>query len=335
MTDWATIAANIRGVKLVRHAIITYNGTWGAGLVQYPSDVVNGLAEYVDDTLCEEVSCPYPATFGFIGGAANAPSYQQSIADGFDWTGNWLADNPNRTWGVWGYSQGGELAAMVQMALTPGGQLEQFAPNFIGGGTFGNPRRMTGAAAPGIGNPGAGWRGISNDTMPSLPTIGGRTVWADYFHSKAGGDAGNDMYPMVPVGAVGTIMTDVYTTATQAQMNNGTLFLADMVKDLEQIVADSGLLKGLTGGMQGLLNMGAAAGIAFLTDLIGIGDLSTATGVDADVAAAVLGLQFLAAPGGPTAPHISYLGEIPGYRNLVADAVGFLQQIATLTPARA
>lgn len=335
MTDWATIAANIAGVKLVRHAIITYNGTWGAGLIQYPSDVVNGLAQYVNDTLCEEVPCPYPASFGPLGGNPSADSYQQSVAYGLQWTGGWLAANPTRTWGVIGYSQGAELAAMVEMALAPGGELAAHAQNFIGGITFGNPRRMAGAVAPGIGNPGPGWRGISSVNMPTLPTINGQVVWADYVHSKANGDPGNDMYTMVPTGQVGTVMTDVYTTATQAQLNNGTVFLQDMVKDLEQIVADSGLLSSLSGGLAALLGMGVGAGISFLTDLMGVTDPATATGVDADVAAAVLGLQFLAAPGGPTGPHISYLGEIPGYSNLVADAVGFLGHIATLTPARA
>lgn len=333
MTDWATIAANIAGVQLIRHAVITCNGTWGAGLVQYPSDVVNGLAQYVNDTLCEEVPCPYPATFGPLGGSPQADSYQQSIDWGYQWIGNWLAANPTRTWGVIGYSQGAELTAMVQMALT--GELAAYAPNFIGGLTFGNPRRMAGAVAPGIGNPGPGWRGISNVTMPDLPVIDGQTVWADYVHSTANGDPANDMYTMVPTGQVGTIMSDVYTTATQAQLNNGTVFLQDMVQDLEQIVADSGILASLNGGLQGLLAMGVGAGISFLTDIMGVTDPATATGVDADVAAAVLGLQFLAAPGGPTGPHISYLGEIPGYSNLVADAVGFLGQIATLTPARA
>lgn len=337
MTGWADLAANIAGVKLIRHKILTYNGTWGAGLIQYPSDVINGLAEYVDDGLCEEVSCPYPATFGPIGGDPEAPSYQQSIDDGYQWTGNWLNDEkePDETWGEIGYSQGGELAAKVEMELAPGGELQQHADTFIGGITIGGPRRMAGAAAPGIGNPGPGWRGIASIRMPSLPTINGQVVWADYFHSKANGDPGDDMYPMVPVGQVGTIMTDVYEAATQAQLNDGTVFLQDMVKDLEQLVEDSGILNSLKGGLPTLLAMGVGAGISFLTDLIGIGDLATATGVDADVAAAVLGLQFLAAPGGPTGPHISYLGEIPGYSNLVAKAVNFLHFIATLTPARA
>lgn len=331
MTGWADVAANIAGTKLVRHAVITYNGTWGAGLVQYPSDVVNGLAQYVDDGLCEEVPCPYPASFGPVGGNATAPSYQQSVADALAWTADWLAANPERTFGVIGYSQGAEAASRAYMELiaeTP------YEPNFIGGITFGNPSRMAGSSAPGVASLGSEWRGISSTTMAALPTINGQTVWADYAHNTANGDPANDMYAQVPTTQVGQIMTDVYTTATQAQLNSPQQFAQNMVADLLKLVEDSGLLSGLKGGAAGLIAMGAEAAIAFLIDLVG-GVNINATGAEASVAAAVLGLQFLAAPGGPTAPHVSYIGEIPGYSNLVADAVGFLHTIATLTPARA
>ncbi|MCV7100960.1 PE-PPE domain-containing protein [Mycobacterium palustre] len=331
MTGWADLQANISGVTKLRHAALTYNGTWGAGLVQYPSDVVNGLNQFVDDGLCYEVPCPYPASFGPLGGPATAPSYQQSIQDAIDWTAAWLAENPQKTFAVLGYSQGAEAASRVYMELVAGSQYER---NFVGGITFGNPCRMPGASAPGVTGLGSRWRGISPIRMTSLPTVNGQVVWADYAHNTANGDAGNDMYAQVPDTAVGAIMTDVYTIATQAQLNNPTAFLQAMVAGMLKLVEDSGLLSGLKGGAAGLLAMGAGAAVAFLVDLVGGVDIN-ATGADAAVAAAVLGLQFLAAPGGPTGPHISYLGEIPGYSNLVADAVGFLHNIATITPARA
>jgi len=324
VTDWADVAANIAGVTLVRHAVITYNGTWGAGMVQYPGDVVNGLNQYVTDQLCVEVPCPYPATFGFIGGDANSDSYEQSIQAALDWTDQWVQANPTQTFITIGYSQGAEAASRVAMRKYP---------NFIGGLTFGNPCRMAGAVAPGIGNPGPNWRGISTVNMTELPSIGTQTVWADYVHSKTNGDAGNDMYTMVPTGQVGLIMSDVYQTATQAQINNGGQFLQNMVTDMIKIVGDSGILKGLT-SVTALLGMTSGAMLAFLVDLVGGVDVN-ATGANADVAAAVLGLQFLTASGGPTGPHVSYLGELPGYTNLVANAVGFLHNIATLTPPRA
>lgn len=325
MTTWGAIAANSAGVSYIRHAVITYNGTWGAGLVQYPSDVVNGLAQYINPDLCEEVVCPYPATFGFIGGPASSLSYQQSIAAAEDWTDGWVNANPNRTFITIGYSQGAEAASRVAMRKYP---------NHVGGITFGNPSRMAGAAAPGIGNPGPQWRGISTVQMTELPTINGEVVWADYFHSTADRDAGVDLFACVPDTQVGKVMSDFYTLATQLQINNPTAFLQNMIQDILKVVADSGLLGGLKGGPAGLLAMGAGAAIAFLIDLVGGGVDINATGINADVSAAVLGLQFLAASGGPTAPHTSYLGEVGGYSNLVASAVGFLNHIATLTPAR-
>lgn len=331
MSAWADIAANIAGTKLVKHAVLTYNGTWGTGLVQYPSDVVNGLAEFVDDGLCEEAPCPYPASFGPIGGDVTAPSYQQSVQDAINWTADWLAANPNRTFALIGYSQGAEAASRVYVELIAGTPYEK---NFIGGITFGNPCRMPGSTAPGVAGLGPLWRGISSTAMTSLPTRDGRVIWADYAHNTANGDAANDMYPQVPDTQVGRIMTDVYTMATQAQLNDPTAFMNAMVVDLLKLVEDSGLLKGLKGGPAGLLAMGFEAAIAFLVDLIG-GVNINATGPEACVAAAVLSLQFLAAPGGPTGPHISYLGELPGYSNLVAEAVDFLHRISTLTPARA
>jgi hypothetical protein len=324
---WEAVAHQLDGVATVRHAVITYNGTWGEGLIQYPGNIVNGLAQYVNPDLCEEVPCPYPAAFGPVGGSATAPSYQQSIQDAEDWTDAWVAANPNRTRAVIGYSQGAEAASRHAIK-------NMDDPNLIGGITVGNPCKMAGAAAPGIGNPGPGWRGISSVNMTALPARNGQVVWADYFHSKANGDAANDLYPLVPVGAVGTIMTDFYTLGTQAQLNSPTAFLQNMITDIFKVISDSGILPASAGGLAGLLGLGAEAGIAFLIDLIGGGN-TNATGVNADVEAAVLALQFLAAPGGATAPHISYLGEIGGYSNLVADAVGFLNTIATLTPARA
>jgi PE-PPE domain len=328
---WQAVADKLDGLATVRHAIITVNGTWGAGQIQYPSQVVNGLAQYINPDLAYEVVNPYPATFGPVGGSPSAPSYQQSVQDGYDWMAQWLADNPLQTFGMIGYSQGAEVTSRVAIDIMGGG-LAQYAQNFIGGITFGNPCRGSGFVAPGVADPGG--RGISSINMTELPTIGGEIVWADYVHSPNNGDAGLDMYASVPVTQVGTIMTDVYTAATAVQLNDFAAFLEAMVKDLLQLVEDSGVLKGILGGLAGLLGMGAEALISLLIGLI-TGPKANATGVAADVQAALLGLKFLTAPGGSTAPHISYGGEIAGYTNLVSRAVGFLAQIATLTPARA
>ena len=326
---WEAIADKLDGLATVRHAVLTVNGTWGAGLVQYPSDVVNGLAQWINPDLCYGVPIPYPGSFGPIGGAAGAPSYQQSVQDGYDLIVQWLETHPVQTFAMIGYSQGAEVISRVAMDMM-GGPLSAYASRWIGGITFGNPCRGTGFIAPGVADPGG--RGISSINMTQLPTIGGEIVWFDYVHSPANGDAGLDMYASVPVGQVGRIMTDVYTTATAMQLNDFGAFLWAMVTDFLKIVRDSGVLPGIMGGH--LLGMGVEALIAFLVGLV-TGPRGNATGISADVQAALAGLKFLSAPGGSTAPHISYLGEIPGYKNLVSQAVGALYQIATLTPALA
>ncbi|MEU9805009.1 PE-PPE domain-containing protein [Mycobacterium sp. NPDC050853] len=291
MTTWADIACKLDGTTHVRHAALTFNGTWGEGLVQYPSMVAGALPDDV-----AEVVVPYPASFGPIGGGASSMSYAQSVQWAFNWVSQWLAANPHQTFSLIGYSQGAEAAARVAMALM-GGSLSHYLPNFIGGITFGPPCRGAGFHAPSIANPGNN-RGIANVNMSSLPTIGGKVVWADYVHSKANGDAADDMYGVVPSGAVGQIMTDVYNIATQVQLNNIGLLTTNVIDGLAYAVKDA-----------------VSAPIAAIE-------------------AAGDGIAFLAAPGGPTAPHISYAGEIDGYSNLIPDATAFLHEIADLTPAR-
>lgn len=278
------------------HAIITFNGTWGAGLVQYPGNVINGLHAYVDPNLCYEVVCPYPASFGPVPpGDVSSPSYDQSVQWAITWTANWLEQHPNQTFGMIGYSQGAEAAARVLMELQEG-SLTEYMPNFIGGITFGNPCRGAGFHAADIADPGG--HGIATKRMTSLPRIGNTVVWADYCHSKANRDAADDMYAIVPADASGDVMVDFYDIATELQLNDGITFITNMVSSISKAAND--ITVNIVGGLE----------------------------------AAAKGIAFIAAPGGPTAPHISYLGEIPGYSNLVQNAVGFLQKICQLTPVR-
>jgi hypothetical protein len=295
MTTWGDVLAHQQGTKLIRHAVLTYNGTWGAGLVQYPGDVVNGIAEYVSDDLLFEIPCPYPASFGFIGGATDAPSYDQSVQDALNWTAVWLAASGAQSFFVVGYSQGAEAAARVAMELESG-LLSNYKDRFMGGVTFGNPARGSGFHAATIADPGG--HGIATNRMTSLPTRGGQVVWADYVHSRNNGDQSDDMYACVPDGKVGDDMSAIYQIATEAQLNDAVEFA-----------------KQFAGGV-----------VTCLGDILG-------APIDA-IEAAWRGLEFVAAPGGPTAPHISYLGEIAGYSNLVAHAVGFVAALAQATPAR-
>lgn len=298
MTTWASLANNVAGTYYIPHAVLTFAGTWAVPGTGYPSDVVNGLLQYVDPNLVYEVPVIAPWSFGILGpGGPTADSYDQSVQVAIEYAGNWMADNSTQTFALGGYSQGGEAASRVAIELQPGGSLTEYAPNWIGGYTFGNPCRMKGSVAPGVADPG-NYRGISSVNMTELPTVGGEVAWADYVHSPANGDPGLDMYGCVTDDEAGQLMTEWYTTATTGDINtlaDFTAFIVDALKAVEQDV----------------------------------------THIGSGLSAAQQGIAFLTAAGGPTGPHISYLGEIPGYSNLVADAVGFLAHIATLTPARA
>ena len=326
---WGDLAANISGVYNFKHAVLTVGGTWEpAPGTQYPSNTVNGLAQFINDSLVYEVPVPYPASFGPIGGPPTAPSYQQSVADGETFITGWLGANPTQTFILGGYSQGAEVVSRIAIRLM-GGDLAQYLPNFVGGYTFGNPCRGAGFHAPTIADPGG--RGISSVNMTTLPTVNGQVVWADYVHSPANGDAGLDMYASVPTDQAGKDMTDVYTSATNAQVNNLGALTQDIVNTLVAVVEDLGGVPTVDGSLTGLLSNP----LGLITLLQGALTGSQPVGVEAAIQAAINGIKFLAAPGGATAPHISYLGEIGGYSNLVKDAVGWLDHIATLTPARA
>ena len=66
----------ISGVTLVRHAVLTFAGSWAAPGTGYPSDVVNAA----DPDLVFEVPIDAPWSFGTIPpGAPISPSYAQSV----------------------------------------------------------------------------------------------------------------------------------------------------------------------------------------------------------------------------------------------------------------
>lgn len=328
---WQAVSNKLDGLATVKHAVLTFSGTWAPPGVGYSSDTVNGLNLYVNEDLCFEVPVIAPWTFGPLGGGLTQPSYQQSVQDAIAWASNWITSNPLQTFALGGYSQGAEASSQVLMALMDGSL--PGIDRFIGGYTFGNPCRMPGAHAPGIADPGG--HGIATKLMPSLPMIDGRVVWADYVHSPANGDPALDMYASVPNGIVGQDMSDVYAIATALQFNNLGALTSSMTTALTKIAYDSGLTDAFDGGLPALLEMGVDFIIGMIEDAIAGGPTANPTPAQADGEAAVEGLRFLAAPGGPTGPHISYLGEIGGYSNLVQDAVGFLHDLAVAIPARA
>ena len=94
MTTFADIAAHISGVKLVRHAVLTFAGTFAAPGTGYPSDVVNAD----DPGLVFEVAVQSPWSFGPIPpGTPTAPSYAQAVQIGVDFATAWINANPKQT----------------------------------------------------------------------------------------------------------------------------------------------------------------------------------------------------------------------------------------------
>lgn len=344
----ADVAANISGTRLVRHAVLTFSGTWSPPGFGFQSDVVNGLNQFVRDDLAEEVPMDYPSSFGFVNGGLTSPSYQQSVAKAVEVGGNWITDHQRRTFALGGYSQGAEAAARLAIELTTG-SLQAYRENFIGGYAFGTPARMEGHGGPGLETPPG--RGISvvNMTAANLPIINGVDCWADYNNP-------GDMYGTAPgtlpngkPSQVGIDMTDVYAMATNLQLNDLPTFIHSMVNGLLKVMNDLGGVKALLGqavlpaamgGLGGdlvalMASIGAPALLGLFTQLISPGTEyhSGATGVEAATIAAGVGLQFLCRVPA-CAPHMGYEGGF-GYPNSVAYAVGHLAHISTLTTARA
>lgn len=334
---FAEVRAKMDGVAYGRHAILTCGGTWAPDGVGYASDTV----ARADPTLCYEVIVPGPQSFGPIGGNVAAPSYDQSVNEQYQNGIAILQDHFGRgqTCGIWGYSQGGQVASMLAMACMTG-QLSQYEPLFIGGGTYGNPYRLADSVAPGYANPGAGTHGIAptNMTAADIKRIAGRSCWADYCNP-------HDLYTTSPPGQVGVIEADAYTLATAVQMNDMIALVEAEVNACLKIVADAlgsssstaagplgALTSLLTGGIGGILTLGVGVVTGLLTGLIS-GPQANATGVQAAAEAALNGIEFLAM-NPPTAPHISYEGE-NGYPDAVGMGAAFLNEICTLTLATA
>lgn len=327
MTTWGDIQAALDGVSLVRHAVLTCSGTWAPPGVGYPSDVVNGLSLFVNDGLCYEVPVQAPWSFGPVGGGAiSSQSYAQSVATAVSWATAWIQSHPTQTFAIGGYSQGGEAASRIACAVMTG-DLQDFKQNFIGGYTFGNPWRLLGQTAPNYPDPGGHGIAPENMTAADILHVNGHLAWADYANK-------GDLYTTA-TGAPGVIESEVYSMATQLELNDfGSLVRAEINGALQVLnsLIPGGLTSVLKIGMAGLAAMSAGGAAAVLTSVL-TGSSSAIPGVVAAVEAAVRGLQFIAASP-PTGPHISYEGE-NGYPNAVALAVGHLQNIATLTPARA
>ena len=296
MTTFGDIAAHISGVRLVRHAVLTFAGTWAAPGTGYPSDVVNAA----NPDLVFEVPIDAPWSFGPIPpGAPTSPSYAQSVQIAVTNATEWINANPQQSFALGGYSQGAEAASHI-LAEIMTGSLQWAQPNLIGGYTFGNPWRLTGHTFPGGTDPGGRGIASTNLTAAQIPKdANGVDTWWDFANPS-------DLYTTTPNDTAGADITAVYKAAVQLGIN------------INAIVA---LIAGLTG--QGSL---AQQVLALVTDPI--------AGGAALVEAIDLAVAFYAT-NPPTLPHISYQ-SVPALsgQSSVEVAISHLNNIAGATLAR-
>jgi hypothetical protein len=301
MSGFAELVAARRGVEFVRHAILTFSGTWAKPGTGYPSWVVAGAADTLEAPVFE-VPVQAPWSFGFIGAPnPNAASYAKSVDIAVEWAVAWILAHPLQTFGLGGYSQGAEAASRVLLEIiTPGGRLYHLRYNFIGGYSLGNPMRGQGHSGPALIDPGG--RGIAAKRLPAdLPA-----TWVDI------GNPG-DMYTSVPAGPklldqqAGDNITACYMAAIQLGLD---------------INSATAILSALT-GKGGL----AEQVLELLANPLNIGALAKSVAV---------ALQFVA-QNPPTGPHITYEWRpvTADGRTGIQYAVDHVGVIAAATPAAA
>lgn len=325
------MVAALDGRTVVRHAWLTFSGTWAAPGTGYCSWVLQAA----NSDLVYEVPVQSPWSFGFVGGAPGGASYRQSVNIGVEWAITWLLAHPLQTFGLAGYSQGGEAASRVLWeVINPGGRLYHLRPNYIGSFTLGNPCRQAGHTFPGGADPGGS--GISTFNLTNTPP--------EHVDEANHGD----LYTTTPDDGAGVFIRDMYELGIDLQMNDPIGFFVSMLSHLLKVMQDAGgilpigllgglgggagltmipgLLLGTFGGLLGGIGGGGAGGLGGLGGLLGgltggggLGGLGgllggttpaptapaapmSPTAIDA-VRAAILGLTFMASG---TGPHITY-----------------------------
>lgn len=224
------MTAALDGRYWVRHGWLTCSGTWAAPGVGYPSWIVQGA----NPALVEEIPVQAPWSFGPVNAPSmSSASYNESVLIGYQWAANWIRSNPHRTFGIGGYSQGGECASMIRQALSPGGELNPWLPNYIGGFTLGNPRRLVGHTGGGAPDPGGS--GIS--TVNMLPTDVDDNWW-DEANGPANGAQSIDMYTATPNNLAGSIIRTFYSMAVDIGLGHPDVMLMAIVKGVIELFTE-------------------------------------------------------------------------------------------------
>ena len=234
--DWLTLERKLDGLPpSPRHAILTFSGTWAPPGWGYPSDTVR----FANDELVYEVPVIAPWSFGPVPpGQIDSPSYEDSVAIAVEWAVAWILNHAG-TFGLFGYSQGGEAASRVLLEIiTPSGRLHHRLGDFIGGGAFGNPYRQKGkfvGADP-------GGHGIADVNLTNTPAN-----WAEVVNK-------GDMYASVPDGKAGELITEFYSMLIQLQLGDFGEFCKDMIGSVAKLIPDvlDIVTKPISGGIPGI-----------------------------------------------------------------------------------
>lgn len=268
--------------------MLTFRGTGGIVGLDYTSRIAQANADVV-----EEIPILYPASMGGIPvGAANnpgAPSGNDCVDIAVDMAVDWIRANPRRTFLLSGYSLGAIAASRVRAMLLPGGELEEFADNYVGGVCLGNPARRFGhtfylGAIP-------GGYGIYNWHLPEAACT---WDWCELADS-------GDMYANCPGGDVGDVIRKVQQMVMDTEVSDPIGTVRKMIPLILQLLDEAGvdlpfnIPRMITGAFAGLLS-------AFLP---GIPAAFSGGETGAAVRAAIVALRFFAT-NPPTAAHISY-----------------------------
>lgn len=286
MTTYGQLLAARQGVEYAEHAWLTFSGTWAAPGTGYCSWVVQ--AARAAGAPVFEVPVISPWSFGFIGGPVDAPSYRQSVDIAVEWAIAWILAHPHQTFGLAGYSQGGEAASRVYLELRKGGRLHHLRHNYIGGFAIGNPCREENHTFPGGRDPGGS--GISPLNLTDTDDL-----WNDYAEP-------GDIYTTTPQSEAGDIMRRFYQLATNLQLNDFGAFATAFVQNIIGLLMDMGGPR-LLGQLNPAVFVPAVL-MGVIAPLIDQ-DADMPEGVAAAAQAAVIGLRFVADQP-PTADHISY-----------------------------
>ncbi|MFV8173814.1 hypothetical protein [Mycolicibacterium peregrinum] len=275
-----------------RHALLTFRGTGGIVGLDYTSRVAQANADVV-----EEIVINYPASMGGIpvgaAGDINAPSGNDCVDIAVDLAVAWIKANPNRTFLLGGYSLGAIAASRVRAMLLPGGELEEYADNYVAGFVIGNPARAFGHTYY-LGAIPNGF-GIYNWHLPDAACT---WDWCEIVDP-------DDMYGNTPGGDVGEIIRKVQQIVMATTVSDPIGTVRKMIPLLLQLLDEAGVelpfnIPGMiTGALAGLL---VAILPTELANLLGtVGNRETAAAVQA----AIVALKFFAS-NPPTAAHISY-----------------------------